>query len=86
MVAHIRHMEEITDFGEIMSLEKIEAFLSGDDSIDDSAVYIAIRKEEKKTQTASGTKTGAVFILETLIKECPSAKTKKVRAIEHIQF
>jgi hypothetical protein len=87
MAAHIRHIEEMREPIEVLPLDKVEAFLLGDNDIDDSAVYIAIQKQEKRTKkTASVTKTEVVFILDTLIKESSNAKPRKRRQSEHVEF
>ena len=78
----IKHLDRITELEEnerVLSPEKIDAFLAGDNSIDDSLVYKQIKARKKKQTATKPKKVEAVFLLESIIKDHENVKTKKVK-------
>lgn len=78
MLKHLERITELEDNRAAMSPEKIDAFLSGDNSIDDSIVYEQIKPKKKKTNRQKP-KVEAVFLLESIVKDQENVKTKKVK-------
>ena len=76
MTEHLNKVIETTEIKGMISIEKIDVFLSGGD-VDDSAVYVAIQQKEKHTATVIQTK--AVFLLTSILKEEVHVKKKRIR-------
>ena len=84
MTRHIERVMEI-EISKASSLSdnEINAFLDGDDSIDDSAVYEQIKeKPEKKKTPRTVEKVTGVSLLDIIIKEHINVKSRKVKIAE----
>lgn len=74
MKLHLDRVTEITEIDNMLSTDKVDAFLNGKD-IDDSAVYKMINS--KKT-VSRPKKSEAVLLLESVIKDVSDGKRRKV--------
>ena len=76
MDSYLKKLKEKEDIHDMLTFDQIDAFLSGDDSVDDSVVYTIIKKEK----TASKPTLDAVSILEAVMEKMDeiTRKPKKV--------
>lgn len=77
MSLHIKKVEENAEIENMLSEEKIKAFLDGKD-IDDSCVYRAI-KEKDKIAAPVTEESRAVIFLKKVIEEGVNVKEKRVK-------